>query len=74
MQRLLFIIIFLGFPINLIGQDNLSKLFIKCDRCDNNFLRKEINYVDHVREQGLADIQIFIYRNRNANNGLQPRG
>ena len=69
MQRLLFIIIFLSFPINLIGQDNLSKLFIKCDRCDNNFLRKEINYVDHVREQGLADIQIFIYRNRNANNG-----
>ena len=25
--------------------------------------------MDHVREQGLADIQLFIYRNRNANNG-----
>lgn len=54
---------------NLFGQEDLSNLFIKCDRCDNNFLKNEINYVNHVREQGLADIQLFIYRNRNANNG-----
>ena len=54
---------------NLYSQEDLNNLFIKCDRCDNNFLKNEINYVNHVREQGLADIQLFIYRNRNANNG-----
>ena len=54
---------------NLYSQEGLNNLFIKCDRCDNNFLKNEINYVNHVREQGLADIQLFIYRNRNANNG-----
>lgn len=54
---------------NIFSQEDLSNLFIKCDRCDNNFLKNEINYVNHVREQGLADIQLFIYRNRNANNG-----
>ena len=54
---------------DLYAQNNLNSLFIKCDRCDNNFLKSEINYVNHVRDQGLADIQLFIYRNRNANNG-----
>ena len=60
-------IVFISF--NLHAQEDLNKLFIKCDRCDNNFLKNEITYVDLVREQGLADIQLFIYRNRNANNG-----
>jgi len=60
-------ILFISF--DLYAQDGLNSLFIKCDRCDNNFLKNEINYVNHVREQGLADIQLFIYRNRNANNG-----
>ena len=64
---LIFFILFLSH--NLHSQKNLNTLFIKCDRCDNNFLKNEINYVNHVREQGLADIQLFIYRNRNANNG-----
>ena len=54
---------------SLYSQENLNNLFIKCDRCDNSFLKNEINYVNHVRDQGLADIQLFIYRNRNANNG-----
>ena len=54
---------------NLYAQEDLNNIYIKCDRCDNNFLKNEINYVNHVREQGLADIQLFIYRNRNANNG-----
>ena len=69
MKRFLFLIIILNFSFSLKGQNELIKLYIKCDRCDNDFLKKEINYVDHVREQGLADIQLFIYRNRNANNG-----
>ena len=54
---------------SLYSQEDLNNLFIKCDRCDNSFLKNEINYVNHVRDQGLADIQLFIYRNRNANNG-----
>ena len=61
---LLFFLPFIVWP-----QENLPKLYIKCDRCDQNYLRKEINYVDHVRDQALANIQLFIYRNRNANNG-----
>ena len=60
---------FLFISFNLSAQENLNNLYIKCDRCDNSFLKNEIKYINHVREQGLADIQLFIYRNRNANNG-----
>ena len=68
MKKILFIIIILNFSFSLKGQNQLPKFYIKCERCDNNFLKNEISYVDHVRDQGLADIQLFIYRNRNANN------
>ena len=67
MKKIFLLILLFCFELN--GQSELPKLFIKCDRCDNSFLRNEISYVDHVREQGLSDIQLFIYRNRNANNG-----
>lgn len=36
------------------------KLFLDC-RCDKAFVRQEINFVSHVRDQGLANIQLFIY-------------
>ncbi len=35
-------------------------LFIDCN-CDRNFLRQEISYLDHVRDQGQANIQLFIF-------------
>ena len=68
-MKKIFVSLILFLSQSLYSQEDLSNLFIKCDRCDNNFLKNEINYVNHVREQGLADIQLFIYRNRNANNG-----
>ena len=43
--------------INGKSQDVLPKLFIKCDRCDETYIRKEINYVDHVRDQALANTE-----------------
>ncbi len=68
-MKKIFVSLILFLSQSLYSQEDLNNLFIKCDRCDNNFLKNEINYVNHVREQGLADIQLFIYRNRNANNG-----
>ena len=45
------------------------KLFINCDRCDMNFIRQEIAYIDHVRDQGLANVQLQINDVRNATGG-----
>jgi len=34
-------------------------MFMDCN-CDKNFLRQELSYINHVRDQALADIQLFI--------------
>ncbi len=36
------------------------KLYIDCN-CDKNFVRQEIKFASHVRDQGLANVQLFIY-------------
>jgi hypothetical protein len=42
--------------------DDKKKLdvFINCSSCDNSFIRDEINYVNHVRDQAVADVFIFV--------------
>lgn len=41
------------------GKD-VMKLFIDC-RCDKAYVRQKINFVSHVRDQGLANVQLFVY-------------
>ncbi|MEZ4829720.1 MAG: hypothetical protein R3C61_26060 [Bacteroidia bacterium] len=41
--------------------DNL-KVYINCASCDHAFIKSEITYVDYVRDQDQADVQIFITR------------
>ncbi|MGB7395113.1 MAG: DUF481 domain-containing protein [Pricia sp.] len=44
------------------------RLFIDCN-CDKNYLRQEIKYVGHVRDQGQANIKLFIYDITNGSGG-----
>ena len=44
-------------------------LFINCDFCDMRFLRDQLNYVDHVRDQAQADVMVQINRVTNASGG-----
>ncbi len=44
------------------------RLFIDCN-CDINYLRQEIQYVGHVRDQSQANIKLFIYDIANASGG-----
>jgi hypothetical protein len=44
------------------------RLFIDCN-CDKNYLRQEIQYVGHVRDQGQANIKLFIYDIANGSGG-----
>jgi len=43
----------------LQAQPNYLNLYIDCD-CDQDYLRQELSYVNHVRDQSLADVQLFI--------------
>lgn len=62
------------FQTNVIGQaeDSLNtspksavqnfspKVYLDCERCDPNFIRQEISYLNYVRDPGQADIHLFI--------------
>lgn len=66
----LFIFIFL-FPILSIGQTEEKKsikLFVECN-CEKSYIRQEIKFIDHVRDQALANIQLFIYDIANGSGG-----
>ena len=44
------------------------RLYIDCN-CDKNYLRQEIQYVGHVRDQSQANIKLFIYDIANGSGG-----
>lgn len=51
-----------------LPQDVIS-VFLDCSRCDNSFIRQEINYVNFARDPGLAQIHIFITDRSTASGG-----
>ena len=56
----IFLLAFLSCSILSAISDPI-KVFIDCrTNCDLAFYRQEINYVDHVRDQNLADVHILI--------------
>ncbi len=44
------------------------KFFLACDNCDLDFIRKEISYVDYVRDPAQADVYCYVVK-ENAGNG-----
>ncbi|MBU2946877.1 hypothetical protein [Zobellia uliginosa] len=44
------------------------KLYIDCN-CEKNYLRQEITYVNHVRDQAQSNIKLFIYDIANGSGG-----
>ncbi len=41
-------------------KENAPKVFLDCWRCDRNYIRKEISYVNFVRDRTDADIHILV--------------
>lgn len=55
----------------LYAQDDKKepvKLFVECS-CEKSYIRQEIPFVDHVRDQSLANVQLFIYDVANGSGG-----
>ena len=69
-----FYLFLLLLPFLSFSQENESdkkapmRLFIDCN-CDKNYLRQEIQYVGHVRDQSQANIKLFIYDIANGSGG-----
>lgn len=62
MHKLLRTLTTIGFFItamSVYAQTTLPNLYLDC-RCDRRFITQEITYMNHVRDQSLADIQLLI--------------
>lgn len=63
--------LFLFVPQNSFSQEKPKaqpKLFVDCS-CEKSYIRQEINFVNHVRDQAQANIQLFIYDIANGSGG-----
>ncbi|MFT5941923.1 MAG: hypothetical protein ACI9AV_000407 [Sediminicola sp.] len=61
-----FILLFLS--LTAFSQNESIKMFLDCN-CDQRYVQQEINFVSHVRDQGLANVKLFIYDIANASGG-----
>ncbi|MFO8145984.1 MAG: hypothetical protein ACQEWG_06990 [Bacteroidota bacterium] len=52
-----------------VEQGELVSVFLDCSRCDNSFIRQEINYVNFARDPQLAQIHLFITDNSTGSGG-----
>jgi len=65
-----FLLLFLAAPgMSQDAPPGNLRLFINCNFCDMRYLRDELNYLDHVRDQALADIMVQVNRVGNASGG-----
>lgn len=70
-----FLIFIFLIPLISISQSDEKesiKFFVECN-CDENYIRQEIKYINHVRDQGLANVQLFIYDIVNGSGGRTYR-
>ena len=47
------------FSVFLLSQEKQLKVFLDCN-CDENYLKQNTSFLEYVRDQDLADIEIFI--------------
>jgi hypothetical protein len=52
-------LLILFFSVFLLSQEKQLKVFLDCD-CDENYLKQNTSFLKYVRDQDLADIEIFI--------------
>lgn len=63
------LILFLLFnSLSFSQQKESIKFFIDC-RCEKSYIRQEINFVNHVRDQGLANVILMVYDIANGSGG-----
>ncbi len=78
-KNILFIFFALIYALNVYSQNSISgveklkekapKVFIDCRRCDINYIRDEITFVNYVRDKFEADIYVLITEEQTGGGG-----
>ncbi len=54
-----------------VASSKVPLVYIDCDRCDYNYIRSEINFVNYVRDPEQADVHVFITDERTGGGGRE---
>jgi len=75
LKLFLFIIVSISFVAETEADTEFSlvapKVYLDCRRCDFDFIRTDINFVDFVRDRNVADIYILVTDRRTASGGRE---
>ena len=63
-MKYLSVILLLFISFSSLSQEKKLKAYIDC-RCDESYLKQETSFLEYVRDQDLADIEIFVRDERN---------
>ncbi|KAA3631713.1 MAG: hypothetical protein DWP97_12440 [Calditrichaeota bacterium] len=55
-------------PADSVLEDAI-KIYIDCSTCDNDYIRREISFVNFVRDRNQADVHILVSRQMNGSGG-----
>lgn len=69
-KSFVYILLLISF-FHSLAQDKKNvqiKLFVECS-CERGYIRQEIKFVNHVRDQAQANVQLFIYDIANGSGG-----
>ncbi|MBL4604676.1 MAG: hypothetical protein JKY02_03175, partial [Flavobacteriaceae bacterium] len=70
LKRIIFSFVFLmTFVAHSQEKSEGLRIFIDCDRCDNQYLRQNLGNVEFVRDQNLAEVHLFFTTQRNGSGG-----
>ncbi len=58
-------------PISDTFLEGAPKIYIDCSSCDNDYLRRELTFVNFVRDRNQADIHILVSRQQNGGGGSE---
>jgi hypothetical protein len=53
------------------AQHNLVRVFLDCDHCDESYLKKEVTFIDYVRNREDADVHLLVTIQQTGGGGAQ---
>ncbi len=63
-------LLFLLIPLTFCrAQDDLLDVYFDCDDCDREFIKRNIDWVNYVRDQQDSDVHVWVMSIRNGGNG-----
>src|SRR5262245_24663343 len=53
------------------ARHDMVRVFLDCPRCDEDYLRKEVTFIDYVRNREDADVHLLVTTQETGGGGVQ---